>query len=83
MNNKRKEGEEYIQSFPKLKKWIIECNCCHTKGFDPKMPEKTVNSFGLGPYFIKKYFAPLELNELGICRECSKALEKVNHKNNQ
>lgn len=25
------EGEKYINFFPKLKKWINECLCCHEK----------------------------------------------------
>ena len=36
-NNK---GEEYITAFPKFRKWINECICCHEKGYNPAMPEK-------------------------------------------
>ena len=31
---KGNEGEEYINAFPKLKKWINECLCCHEKGYN-------------------------------------------------
>lgn len=37
---KGNEGEIYINSFPKLKKWINECLCCYEKGYNPAMPEK-------------------------------------------
>ena len=72
----KKTGEKYVQSFPKFNKWIAECNCCHTKGYDPSMTLKTKSYEGLGPYFIKKYYNPLELDEYGICSECSKVLKK-------
>ena len=61
-----KLGEEYIQAFPKFKKWINECVCCHAKGYNPEMPDKiTVVEGSLEVYFIKKYFKPLKLNEHG------------------
>ena len=37
---KNNKGEEYITAFPKLRKWINECICCHEKGYNPAMPEK-------------------------------------------
>lgn len=35
MKNKN-EGEEYINAFPKLRKWINECLCCHEKVYNIK-----------------------------------------------
>ena len=35
-----KKGEEYISAFPKFKKWINECSCCHAKGYNPSMPKR-------------------------------------------
>lgn len=69
-------GEKYISSFPKLKKWINECLCCHKKGYKPNMPDKI--SDGMATYFIKKYFEPLELDENGLCSICSEI--QKNHK---
>jgi len=75
MKRKRGEGEEYIDAFPKFKKWINECVCCHDKGYDPTMPEKiSANEVSLGAYFIKKYFKPLSINEDGLCAQCEKLL---------
>ena len=46
MKRNGNEGEEYINAFPKFKKWINECICCHEKGYKPNMPEKiTINIF--------------------------------------
>jgi len=72
-NNK---GEEYINAFPKLKKWINECVCCHGKGYNPAMPEKiTIVEGSLEVYNIKRYFKPLELNQDGLCSQCEKVLK--------
>ena len=71
------QGEEYIQAFPKFKRWINECICCHTKGYDPSMPEQIGE--GLGAYYIKKYFNPLSLNKDGICEVCQHLIKKHNN----
>ena len=69
------KGEEYINAFPKFKKWINECVCCHTKGYDPSMPLHIgAYEYSLGVYYIKKYFRPLSINEDGLCEQCSKIL---------
>ena len=73
MIKKVDKGEEYIRKFPKFKRWINECVCCHKKGYDPSIPEKLGD--GLGVYYIKKYYKPLELNEIGLCSVCSKLLK--------
>ena len=73
------KGDEYISAFPKLKKWINECTCCHDKGYDPSMPEKiTVIEGSLEVYYIKKYFKPLSINEHGLCVQCEKILNRKN-----
>lgn len=69
------KGEEYIKAFPKLKKWINECICCHAKGYNPDMPDKiTVVESSMEVYFIKKYFKPLKINEKGLCEICENIL---------
>ena len=78
---RKNEGEEYIRAFPKFKKWINECLCCHKKGYNPNMPEKIGEHEGsLGAYFIKKYFKPLPLNEDGLCPACEKVLKNCDKK---
>ncbi len=68
-----KKGEEYIKVFPKLKKWINECVCCHRKGYDPNMP-KTIGTVegNLGAKTIRQYFKPLSVNEHRLCEVCAK-----------
>ena len=53
------EGEEYINAFPRLKKWINECLCCHEKGYKPSMPDKITTVDGsLEVYFNKNILNP-------------------------
>lgn len=71
MNKDR--GEEYITAFPRFRKWINECLCCHKKGYDPNMPEHIGDTDdNLGAYFIKKYFKPMPVNAMGLCPQCEK-----------
>ena len=73
---RQNKGEEYINKFPKLKKWINECSCCHKKGYKPELPEKISTVEGsLDVYYIKKYFLPLKLNEEGYCLQCEKIIK--------
>lgn len=70
------KGEEYINTFPKLKKWINECSLCHKKGYDPFMPDKITTEDGsLEVYYLKKYFKPLSLNKDGFCQQCEKIIK--------
>ena len=73
-NNK---GGEYINAFPKLKKWINECLCCHNKGYNPSIPDKITTVEGaLEVYYLKKYFKPLLLNKDGLCQHCENLLNR-------
>ena len=65
------KGEDYINAFPKFKKWINECMCCHTKGYNPSMPEHIGGEYSTGAYHIKKYFKPLSINKDGLCEQCA------------
>lgn len=76
MENK---GDKYIVKFPKLKKWINECRCCHDRGYNPRIPEKITEVEGsLEVFYIKKFFKPLELNDDGLCKVCEKIFNKQN-----
>lgn len=78
---KRDKGEEYINAFPKFKKWINECIVCHSKGYNPDMPEQiTLVEGSLGAHYIKKYFSPLPLDQDGLCKQCSAIFAKNNQK---
>jgi hypothetical protein len=71
----KNKGDSYIEKFPKLKKWINECKCCHSKGYNPNLPKKiTEVDDSLEVYYLKKYFKPLYINKDGICKTCEKIL---------
>ncbi len=72
------KGEEYLDMYPKFKKWINECVCCHRRGYKSDIPDQiTVVEGNMGSYYIKKYFQPLTLDENGYCEVCAK-LKKNN-----
>lgn len=74
---KSNQGEEYLEAFPKLKKWINECVCCHCKGYNPEMPEHISAVEGnMASYFIKKYFEPLKIDNDHLCERCSSFYKK-------
>ena len=81
MKYRHNEGLNYIKQYPKLKKWINTCICCGSIGYNPELPEDLTDNWGQGEYttlaarFIRKYFNPLKVNELGICETC----QKFNH----
>ena len=66
----RSAGEEYLKSYPELRKWVLECPACHRKGYRPDLPEKLGENFKA--YHIRKYFQPMEIDELGLCPVCSR-----------
>jgi hypothetical protein len=71
------EGEQYIQMYPQLQKWINQCVCCQEKGYNPDMPsivgyqhDDFVNIYTAKK--IKRFFKPLAVNEQGLCDVCFK-----------
>lgn len=73
---KKSLGDDYIEHYPKFKKWINECVCCHRKGYNPNIPDQISAEGDFGSYFIKKYFAPLSLDKDGYCDVCAKFKKK-------
>ena len=59
MQKSNDKGQEYIDAFPKLKKWINVCICCGRKGYKPNTPDKiSAYEYSLAGSNIKKYFEP-------------------------
>ncbi|MBO5066107.1 MAG: hypothetical protein J6D06_08350 [Clostridia bacterium] len=70
---KQSDKNQYLTSYPKLNKWINECNICHFKGYDPQIDVKEEK---IAVKNIKSLLPPLELNEDGICPMCKKIFAK-------
>lgn len=70
----RDEGEKYLIKYPELRKWINECNTCHTKGYKPEMPVQIYPHFSAAADNLRRYFKPLVLSEAGLCETCNKLL---------
>lgn len=80
--NRKDEGLDYLKQYPKLNKWINKCVCCGSIGYSPDLPQNITTNFGQGEFitakaqFIRKYFSPLEVDEMSICKTCQKFFYK-------
>lgn len=71
----KKDAELYLKTYSELRKWINECPVCHSKGYKQNMPEHIGNEDCVAAHYIRMYFQPLEVDEMGICLQCSKYLK--------
>lgn len=67
-----KDSELYLKMYPELLKWINQCPICQSKGYKPEMPDHISREHSIAAYNIRKYFKPLEVDENGLCLQCSK-----------
>lgn len=70
MASKTKDRDNYLKQYPETKKWLNECMICHTIGYKPNMPDKIYPGFLAKN--IKRFFSPLAINEINICKDCAK-----------
>jgi hypothetical protein len=72
-----RDKEEYLNAFPRLRRFLNQCVVCQETGYDPeKMKTKQ------GKYFqarIREYFHPLEVNAAGVCSDCARRLAPHQH----
>ena len=68
----KNEREQYLKNYPEFLKWINQCQICGSKGYKPEMPEHIGGKNSLAAYSIRKYFKPFEVDESGLCLECSR-----------
>jgi hypothetical protein len=68
------EREQWLNAFPGVrKKFLNQCIVCQEVGYDPgKIQTKDGKFF---KFYIKKYWHPLTVNELGMCVDCAARLE--------
>lgn len=69
------EGEEYLRMYPRLRKWINQCNACQDTGYKPELPKELSTYDGkisAAAKNLRKFFKPLPLNETGLCAVCEK-----------
>lgn len=72
---KERESAEYLTSYPELeRRWLNQCVACQRKGYKPTMPDEIHPGFAAQN--IRRYFGPLEVDEVGLCEECRAALVK-------
>jgi hypothetical protein len=68
------DGLLYLKTCPNARAYVHECAACHLLGYSPtKLAGAEIDR--ILERNIERYFPPVELNELGLCEQCSAALE--------
>ena len=67
---RRNAGDRYLDYYPELRKWVRECPACHRRGYRPDLPEWLGET--LKAQQIRRYFRPMETDEMGFCMDCSR-----------
>lgn len=68
----QREIELYLKSYPEALKWINECLACHHRGYKPNMPKRIGGKDSVLADNLRRYFSPMEVDEMGFCVVCSK-----------
>ena len=71
---RKSEAEQYLAYYQDLLRWINTCVTCGARGHRPEMPESIYPWFNLAAENLRRFFSPLELDALGRCPECQRAL---------
>ncbi|MCI8652804.1 MAG: hypothetical protein HFF11_03805 [Angelakisella sp.] len=71
---RRSAGDRYLESYPELRKWVLECPVCHRKGYRPDLPDRLGKT--LKAQELRRYFQPMETDEMGFCTTCSRLRAK-------
>lgn len=74
MSNHFRDKDAYVKQYPHAKKWLNKCIICQMAGYKPEMPQDIHP--GLLAQNLRKIFSPLYVNELSICEECAKHINK-------
>ena len=77
--SRQRDIEQYIKSFPESLKWLNECPICHHRGYRPDMPEHIGGKHSIMGWYLRRYFQPLETDELGLCMMCSRLQQNNGH----
>ena len=72
MAKERNDGLLYLRDYPQLRKWMNQCVACQRLGYKPEMPDEITPGFGAKN--LRRYFAELEVNEVGLCSQCASAI---------
>lgn len=63
------DGLQYLQDYPRLRKWINQCVTCQALGYKPDMPLQI--GPGAAAQNLRRYFKPMALNAMRLCEQCA------------
>ena len=64
------DKDRYLKQYPEINKWLNQCVICQTQGYKPNLPDKIYPGYLADN--IKLFFNVLEIDEIGICKDCQK-----------
>jgi len=73
MPTKGEDAELYLNTYPRLRKWINQCVSCGARGHRPEMPEHIGGEYSIAARKLRRYFSPIALDDAGRCSACSDA----------
>jgi hypothetical protein len=73
-----REVELYLKMYPKLKRWLNQCVGCRREGYRPEMPARIYPGVGVHADHLRTLFGPLNLDDRGLCDQCSAARSDSN-----
>lgn len=66
----------YVKSYPEAEKWLNTCPLCRRRGYKPDMPEHIGGEHSIMGYYLRRYFQPLAVDEMGLCMICANLQQK-------
>jgi hypothetical protein len=69
---------DYLRRFPKLWKWMNRCAVCGRLGHKPDLPQQIGPEKNPFASVLRRFFTPLDLNEVGVCEQCAAANAESN-----
>lgn len=69
----KRNGNDYLDMYPKLRRWVNQCVACQTQGYKPEMPEDIYP--GVAAQNLRRYFTPLVVDENGFCDQCKASMD--------
>ena len=76
--NQHRDGQNYLSTYPQLRKWLQQCQWCQSEGYKPELPDK-IGISAFAPANIRRMFPPLALDDEGVCAQCRAATAKLSN----
>ena len=73
----RPKADLYLETYPELHRWLNVCGGCGARGTRPDLPDNLYPRPNFAAEYLRGYFRPLVLNEMGLCEQCAAAVASL------